>query len=135
VPIDLAKRSFDQIRETGEVEYAYLGVSTQPVYPQLAEHFKLPVDKGAWVQEVTPGTPADDAGLRGGGGEEQIFQGDVGIRAGGDLIVKLGSFEVTDPADLATAVAKLRPGQTVPVQLYRGTSKRTIEVKLAKRPE
>ena len=36
------------------VDYAYLGVSSASVYPQLAERFELPVDHGAWIQEVTP---------------------------------------------------------------------------------
>jgi S1-C subfamily serine protease len=135
VPIDLAMHSIDQIREHGKVEYAYLGVSTLPVYPQLAEHFGLPVDQGAWVQEVTPATPADDAGLRAGGGEEQTFQAEGGIKGGGDIITKIDKYEITDPADLATAVARLLPGQEVSMDIYRGKTKRTVKVKLGKRPE
>ena len=58
VPVDLVKRSLGQLRETGKVAYAYLGVSSVPLYPQLVERFDLPVQKGAWVQEITPGGPA-----------------------------------------------------------------------------
>ena len=37
VPIDLAERAVDQLRDDGQVSYAYAGVTTQPLYPQLAE--------------------------------------------------------------------------------------------------
>ena len=67
VPVDLVKRSVAQLREKGDVDYAYLGVASQPVYPQLARRFDLPVERGAWLQDVTPGGPADKADLRGGG--------------------------------------------------------------------
>jgi S1-C subfamily serine protease len=66
ISADTVRRSLDQLRESGRARYAYLGVATSPMYPQLAERFDLPVDHGAWVQEVTPGGPADDASLRGG---------------------------------------------------------------------
>ena len=51
---------------TAGVRYGYLGVTTAPVYPQLAERFGLGVDSGAWVQDVAQDGPADDAGLRAG---------------------------------------------------------------------
>ena len=55
------------LREGGEARYAYLGVSSVELYPQLVDRFELDVDKGAWVQDVNPGGPAEQAGLRGGG--------------------------------------------------------------------
>ena len=53
VPIDIVKRSIGQLREEGRARYAYLGVSSVPLYPQMVEHFGLKVDKGVWVQQVT----------------------------------------------------------------------------------
>ena len=72
MPIDVVKRSVDQLRETARPRYAYLGVTSTPLYPQLVEHFELDVDKGAWVQAVNPGGPAEEAGLRGGTGQERL---------------------------------------------------------------
>ena len=134
VPIDLAKRSIAQLRKEGRVDYAYLGVTTLPVYPQIAERFDLPVDGGAWIQTVTPGSPADEAGLRGGRLGEQLFQADR-VRVGGDVIVEVGGSGVTEPSDLSSAVARLEPGQKVPVTIYRGAKKRTIDVEVDKRPK
>ena len=63
VPIDLAKRAVDQLRENGHVSYAYAGVTTQPIYPQLAERLGIDADTGALVSKVDrraarPTTPA-----------------------------------------------------------------------------
>ena len=133
VPINLAKRSIGQIRETGEVEYAYLGVTTAPVYPQLAERFDLPVDEGAWIQDVTPGEAAADAGIRQARGPEVEFQAQA-VRDGGDIIVQVGQFDIEAPGDLSEAVARLEPGMEVPVVLWRDGERRTIQLTLGRRP-
>ena len=72
VPVDAVKRSLDKLRDGGEARYAYLGVSSVELYPQLVDRFELDVDKGAWVQEVNPGGPAEKAGIRGGGSEVDL---------------------------------------------------------------
>jgi S1-C subfamily serine protease len=132
VSVDTVKRSLDQLRETGRARYAYLGVATSPVYPQLADHFNLPVDHGAWVQDVTPGGPADRAGLRGGTRQEQFQARDY--RVGGDVIVGVGKTSIQEDADVAEALVGLRPGTTVDLQIYRGDQRRTLRVKLGERP-
>ena len=63
VPVDAVKRSLDQLRDDGEADYGYLGVSTVSLYPQLADRLDLDVDVGALVSEVVEDSPADDAGL------------------------------------------------------------------------
>jgi S1-C subfamily serine protease len=133
VPVDLVKRSVAQLRDHGRVRYAYLGVSSQEVYPQLAEHFKLPVERGAWLQEVTPGSPADRAGLRGGTGREQEFQAAT-FRVGGDIVVRIADRPVTDSAGLAEAIIDKDPGDEVKVEYYRGGEKRTATLRLGERP-
>jgi 2-alkenal reductase len=133
VPIDVVKRSVGQLREEGRARYAYLGISSVPLYPQLVEHFGLKVDKGVWVQQVTPGGPAARAGLRGGSGQE-VFQGQPFAR-GGDVITKVGDVVVTNADDLAKAIGRFKPGDEADVHVQRGGSAQTIKVKLAERPE
>jgi S1-C subfamily serine protease len=132
ISADTVRRSLDQLRESGRARYAYLGVATSPMYPQLAERFDLPVDHGAWVQEVTPGGPADDASLRGGSGAQE-FQGRQ-YRTGGDLIVAVGRQQIREEADVAKALVGLRPGSEVDLQVYRDGDRRTLRVKLGERP-
>src|SRR3954471_3350027 len=59
VPIDVARRSLAQLRRSGKVRYAYLGVSTLEVWPQLARKFSLGADRGAYLDEVVSGGPAE----------------------------------------------------------------------------
>ena len=132
VPIDMVRRSLEQLRDDGKAEYAYLGVASQRVYPQLAERFDLPVERGAWLQEVTPGGPAAKAGLRGGRGATEFQAAE--FRTGGDVITRIGDVPVEDSNDLADAVARFEPGEKVPVEVYRGGKKRSVTVTLGERP-
>jgi S1-C subfamily serine protease len=133
VPVDVAKRALEQLREDGEVEYAYLGVETVPIYPQLRERFDLPVGKGAWVQSVVANGPAADAGLRGGNERETLFQV-RSYREGGDVITSIDGRPVDDPDDLSRAVALLDPGATVRLEAWRDGERRELRVKLGDRP-
>jgi S1-C subfamily serine protease len=133
VPVDVARRSLEQLRDKGEVSYAFLGVETVPIYPQLRERFDLPVSKGAWLQDVTDGGPAAAAGLRGGGDSETTFQV-RSYRPGGDVITRIGDRPVEDPDDLSLAVALLDPGATVTVEAWRDGERREVKVKLGERP-
>ena len=111
VPIDTVKRSLDELRRHGKVYYAYLGVSSVAVYPQLAQHFGLPVSQGHWVQEVTRGRPAADAGIRAGDNTArfQVRQ----YRTGGDVIVKAGGRTLSSEDDLGKTIAGYRAGQKI----------------------
>jgi 2-alkenal reductase len=132
VPVDVVKRSLGALRETGEAKYAYLGVGSVPLYPQLVERFDLDVEKGAWVQDVEPGTPAAEAGIRGGQGEVR-FQVQT-YSQGGDIITKVEGKPIEDANDLSSAVAQFQPGQDVTVEVHRGGKTQQIEVTLGERP-
>ncbi len=132
VPIDLAKRSLDALRAGGKVSYAYLGVTSAPIYPQLAERFKLPVKQGAWLQKVEPGGPADRGGLR-GGSRPMMFEASS-VVVGGDIITKANGMAIVRESDLNTALQPLRAGDTVKLEVYRGKDRREMKVKLGERP-
>ncbi len=132
VPVETVKRSLQQLRERGGVHYAYLGVTSGVIYPQLAERFKLPTKKGVWVQNVPAGGPADDAGVRASGPIER-FQARPWA-TGGDIIVALGATKIADDDDLAQALLAYEPGDSVDVKLLRDGEPRTVEVKLGERP-
>jgi S1-C subfamily serine protease len=132
VPIDAVKHSIAMLRADGHADYAYLGVSSVDLYPQLVRHFGLDVEQGAWIQDLSPGGPADRAGLKGGGNEQQ-FQAAT-FRNGGDVITKVGDQPVRSADDLANAISQYKPGETADVQVERGSKVLHIKVTLGARP-
>ncbi|HEY5815462.1 MAG TPA: trypsin-like peptidase domain-containing protein [Solirubrobacterales bacterium] len=133
VPISTVKRSIEQLQRSGEAEYAYIGVSVQAIYPQLAEKLDLPVDRGGLIAEVVPDGPADEAGLEGGDGKLR-FQG-VPYETGGDTILAVEGREVVQPDDLARYMSLFQPGDKVTLDVIREDGERArVEVALGKRP-
>jgi S1-C subfamily serine protease len=133
VPISAVKRSLAQLERKGEAEYAYIGVSTQALYPQLADKLGLDAEFGGLIAEVVPGGPADEAGLK-GGDEKLRFQG-VPYQAGGDTILAVDGRRVIHPDDLARYIADFPPGHEVTLEiLHADNSRDDVRVTLGKRP-
>lgn len=132
VPVDTVRRSVNQLRRSGKVRYAYLGIETSPVYPQLSRRFGLRTSRGAWVQNVAKDGPAAKAGLRGGKGRER-FQA-VPYRVGGDVIIRLGGRPVAGPDELSQALQRFAPGDEIPIVVVRDGRRRTITVTAGERP-
>ena len=132
IPIDSVKRSLDELRSKGHVDYAYLGVSTQTLYPQLAKALNMKVDHGAILAKVVPGGPADRAGLR-AGTDTMRFQG-IDQPVGSDVVTEVDGRPVELDDDLGRILDGYRPGQSVRLTVVRGDKQRTVTVKLGKRP-
>ena len=117
IPSDTAISVADQLIETGEVSSAYLGVGTTDLSPEDAERFGLPVESGAIVEQVEPGSGADAAGVR-----------------RGDIIVRLGSDPIENAGDLFGALRDYQPGDTVELTVVRDGEEQTLDVTLGERP-
>ena len=133
VPIDLAKRSISQLREDGTVEYAYIGVTTTPLYPQLADRLGIDTDTGALVTDVVSGSPAADAGIQGKTGTIR-FQG-IAVDNGGDVITAVDGHEITGGSDLPRIISLLDPGDQVTLDIIRDGEHKQVDVTLGQRPE
>jgi S1-C subfamily serine protease len=129
IPINTAKQVAPQLERSGKIQHAYIGVTTAPVTPQVAKDLKLPVTHGAIVQDVSAGSPAEKAGIRAG-----KTRTSTGLVAGGDVIVDVAGRPVREPQDIATAIASKKPGDSIPIKLYRGGSLKTVNLTLAERP-
>jgi S1-C subfamily serine protease len=133
VPIDAARRSLRELLAHGHVAYAFAGIQAEDLTPSLAQHLGLGIRRGALIDHVTPGGPADDAGLR-GGNRPETFLGES-VVAGGDVIVALAGRPVTDADALVRIVTNiLRPGQAATVAYVRGGRRRTATLHLVARP-
>jgi 2-alkenal reductase len=134
VPVDMAKRSLRLLRTQGHVDYAYLGVSTQDLYPQLARRLGFGVRDGALVASVDSGGPADDAGLA--AGKDKIeFEGQKDVPSGGDAIVGVDGKRIHHSADLTNVIALKSPGDKITLNLVRGKTRHDLTVTLGKRPD
>jgi S1-C subfamily serine protease len=129
VPINTAKKLLPDLKAGETIERAYLGVRMSTVTPQLADDLNLAVDHGVLVVEVTPDSPADKAGLR--GGRTNTAQG---IPAGGDVIVAIDGKQMRDDKAVADTIASHKAGDSVEIEYYRGNDKKTVTVELTKRP-
>jgi len=133
VPVSAIKRSVAQLEEKGEAEYAYIGVSIQSVYPQLADKLNLDTDHGGLISEVVSGGPADKAGLR-GGDSRLTFQA-IPYETGGDVILSIDGHPIIQPEDLAQFISAHEPGQKVHLEILRdGDQREEVDVTLGKRP-
>jgi serine protease Do len=117
IPSDTAASVADQLIETGKVSSAYLGVETTDLSPEDAERFGLPVESGAIVEHVEPGSGADAAGVR-----------------RGDIIARLGDNPIDNAGDLFGALRDYQPGDTVELTVFRDGDELTLDVTLGERP-
>ena len=132
VPINSAIRSMDQLIDTGEVRYAWVGISTQTVTPGLARRFDFGAERGATVSSVSDDSPAERAGLRPGRGEVEF--GGITICPGGDLIVAIDDEPVETAEDVVRAVTERLPGETARFTVLRGDERLVVTVRLGERP-
>jgi S1-C subfamily serine protease len=116
IPISNAKPVVDDIKAGRKP--AFLGVGTTDLTPEIKSQVGANVDSGAVVTDVTPGSPADDAGLR-----------------RGDVIVQIGDDQIKTTDDVATAVRKHQPNEKVTVTYVRGSDRKTVDVTLVARPD
>jgi serine protease Do len=113
VPSDTAVSVADQLIEKGEVTTPYLGVLTTDLSPEDAARFDLPVDSGALVEQVVPGSAAREAGVR-----------------KGDIITALGDARIAGYGDLLGALRDHKPGERVALTIFRNTEEKKLEVTL-----
>jgi S1-C subfamily serine protease len=133
IPVDFVRRSLRELRRDGEVDYGYLGVSTMILWPQLAERLGIDAEAGALVQEVEPGSPAEDEGLE-AGSETIDFQGQTDIATGGDVIVEVNGTPLTRERDLSDVISEMGAGDAVTLTVVRDGDRREVELELGERP-
>jgi len=118
VPINMAKSILPQLRDNGSVTRGWLGVAVQPITPELADAFKLDKNEGALVAQVTPGGPADSAGIK-----------------RGDVIVRFGDEKITKMRQLPAIVSSTPVDKQIEVEVIREGRHETMNVKVGKLAE
>jgi serine protease Do len=111
IPVNMAKSIITQLKETGKVTRGWLGVSVQPVTPELAKSFGLETERGALVAEVQKGSPAEKGGLK-----------------EGDIILQFDGHAIKEMAELPRFVAGTPVGKKVTVLLQREGRQESLPV-------
>ena len=132
IPINTVKEVVSQVLQNGKVEHAFLGVSMAEITDSLRETYRLPVDNGALIMEVVPGSPADDAGLR--SGDQDVVIDGTSYSLGGDIVTSADGEPVTSPDDLRRIVQSEDPGDSLTLEVQRDDSQETVTVTLGRLP-
>jgi serine protease Do len=117
VPINIATSIIPQLRARGRVSRGYIGVALRNLDADLQGSLKLPVSRGALVQDVTPGSPGERAGLR-----------------PYDVIVALEGKGQESDQQLIREISAQEPGTAVKLRVLRDGREENVVVKLAERP-
>jgi S1-C subfamily serine protease len=132
IPIDTVKDVASQLIKEGKVEHAYLGVELATITSDLANNFRVPVDKGVLIQHVRDGSPAAGAGLK--GGTTQVVLAGQTFWLGGDVITKADGQAVETSDQLASVVTSKQPGDSLDLEVHRGQETLNVTVELGRQP-
>ncbi|OFN56590.1 DegQ family serine endoprotease [Eikenella sp. HMSC061C02] len=113
IPIDVAMNVADQLRRNGKVERGRIGVVIQEVNYDLAKSFGLQAANGALISQVTPGGPADKAGLQ-----------------PGDIVQSVNGENVKASSDLPVLVGMMPPGTQLTLGIWRNGKREEVQVTL-----
>ncbi len=130
VPINTAKFLLPALIKGGEVRSPWLGIRGLAIDEELASRLDLSVDSGVYVVSVVPSSPAEEAGLRGSGVDEQGQP-----TFGGDIITAVDSRGVSKVEDMIAYFNSKKADDRVSLSVRRGDQTLTIEVILGEWPE
>lgn len=136
VPVNTVKKIVPQIISNGRASYAWLGIDSSSVFTvaSVAADLKLPVDYGVLVTSVAAGSPAEEAGLR-GGAQTASIRGNV-LTTGGDLIIAINNQRMRDFEALLTFLLdNTSPGDTITLTVIRENATFDVQVTLRERPQ
>src|SRR5277367_1009179 len=113
IPSQIVRTTAEQLIKTGAVHHGYLGVSLNDVTPANASFFNLKTATGAIAAQVTPDSPASQAGLK-----------------NGDVIDELNGQKIENGSALQVAVSETLPGTTISLGILRNGASQTVDVKV-----
>ncbi len=118
IPSNLARKVGLELLQKGDVSRAYIGVSYQPLTPELASSFGVQRTRGALVNDVVPNGPAAKAGMR-----------------SGDIVLDINGREVKEDKDLQRAVLTYPVGEKLAITVLRDGQQQKLSVVTAERPD
>jgi 2-alkenal reductase len=113
IPVNTAQAVAQQIIQKGYFARPYLGISSQPINPDIAARYNLPAQWGVYVTDVASGSPASQAGLQ-----------------QGDIITKIGNVALDETHSYVNTLFMFKPGDQVTLELVRNDKTMQVQVTL-----
>jgi len=113
IPTNTARVVAEQIIKQGYVARPYLGIRWQPVTPRLAQAYQLPVEWGAYIFDISSGSPAAKVDFR-----------------KGDIITRIGEIPLDENHSFTNALFTYAPGDTVQIEVIRESQLHEVQVTL-----
>ncbi len=134
IPSSIVSKVVPELIKSGHYDHSYLGLSGGSLIPDLATAMNLPsTQRGALINQVTPGGPADKAGLQGSTNQTTI-NGQT-VHVGGDVIIAIDGQPVKSFDDIVAYLAgSTSVGQTVTLTILRNGQQQDVKVTLGARP-
>lgn len=118
IPSNVVRNIYDQLRTEGHVHRGQIGVYLRTITPDLAEGLKLPRNHGVLLEDVSPDSSAERAGLK-----------------VGEVVTSIGDKPVGDVKEFATMLFAYKIGQNAPIGVIHDGKEVTVDVKVAERPD
>jgi serine protease Do len=132
VPINAARTAVRELRDSGRVVRPWLGMQGRAVDAALGSVVRMPITAGYLVEVVFDGSPAEQAGIR-GGSLAVVVQGEEYL-LGGDIVTAIQGTPIRSHQDYIAKVRTLKPGQRVRVTVMREGQSRDINLHVGERP-
>jgi serine protease Do len=113
IPVNTAQAVAQQIIQKGYFARPYLGISFQPINPDIALRYNLPSQWGVYITRVSNGSPASQAGLQ-----------------EGDIITKVGDVTLDETHSYVNTLFTFKPGDQINLEVVRGNKTVQVQVKL-----
>jgi 2-alkenal reductase len=113
IPVNTAQAVAQQIIEKGYFARPYLGISFQPINPDVAAIYNLPAQWGVYITRVAENSPAQQAGLQ-----------------EGDIITKIGEVALDETHSYVNTIFGFQPGDQITLNVVRGNETMQVKVTL-----
>jgi 2-alkenal reductase len=113
IPVNTAQAIAQQIIQQGYFARPYMGISFQPITPDIAERYNLPAKWGVYITKVESGSPADQAGLK-----------------ENDIITKVGDIAIDETHSYVNSLFNYKPGDTINLEVMRDGQTTQLQITL-----
>jgi len=117
IPINTARAVATELIQSGHITHPYLGIGFQPISPDIASAYNLPVQWGAYITGVASGSPAAKANLQ-----------------QGDIITSIGGVAIDTNHSYLNILFTFKPGDQVTVNFVRNGQPQQVQVTLTTSP-